>query len=162
MHAYHTLIVRFAQTRLGGWMFLNVFNPVDKRLMRWTNAGLNSGIGTELQDYMALLRCTGAKSGKLREVPLLATPLEDRFVLIAGAAGQETNPDWYFNLKTNPACSLLVRGRGEIQCIAHEAEGKERERGWAVANAKYPGYAVYQGRTQRLIPVMILSPRSPE
>jgi deazaflavin-dependent oxidoreductase (nitroreductase family) len=84
----------------------------------------------------------------------------DRFVLIASAAGQEKNPSWYYNLKKNPECSLLIPNRGDVPCIAHEAEAEERHQAWAAANAQYSGYTVYQSRTDRRIPVMILTPRA--
>lgn len=141
-------------------MVLHVFNPIDRRLMRWTNGAINSGIGTNFNT--ALLRCKGARSGELREVPLLATPLGDRFVLIASATGQKKNPDWYYNLKANPDCSLLVPPHGEVECVAHEAEGEERRQAWAAANAIYAGFAAYQERTRRRVPVMILTPRFPQ
>lgn len=158
--AYHTMVVKFASTRIGSWMVLHVFNPLDRWLMRWTNGALNSSMGTNFNT--ALLRCTGAKSGEPREVPLLATPLGDQFVLIASATGQEKNPAWYYNLKANPECSLLVGPQGKIECVAHEAEGEERERAWAAANALYSGFVTYQERTRRQIPVMILTPRFSE
>ena len=113
MNAYHKLIDRFARTRVGASMFLVVFNPIDKRLIRWTNGALSTTIGTEFRDNAALLCCIGAKSGKRREIPLLVAPLDGQFVLIAAAGGQEKNPAWYFNLKANPNCSLLMRHRGE-------------------------------------------------
>ena len=161
MHAYHKLIDRFARTRVGSVMFLHVFYPIDKRLMRWTNGAFSTTIGTEFRDNAALLCCTGAKSGQRREIPLLVAPHDGQFVLIAAAGGQEKNPAWYFNLKANPDCSLLMRHRGEIACVAHEAEGDERERAWTAANAQYSGYTTYQGRTERRIPVMVLTPCSP-
>lgn len=158
MHAYHKLIVRFAQTRLGSTLFVHVFCPIDKRLIRWTNGALSTTIGTGFRDNTVLLSCTGARSGQRREVPLLATPLDGQFVLVAAAGGQEKNPGWYFNLKANPNCSLLMRGRNEIACVAHEAEAEERERAWAAANAQYPGYAKYNDLTERRVPVMIVTP----
>jgi deazaflavin-dependent oxidoreductase (nitroreductase family) len=105
-----------------------------------------------------LLRCTGAKSGKPRDIPLLATPFDDGWALIASATGVEKNPGWYHNLKARPSCSLVVPGRGEVACVAHEAGGAERERAWQAANSQYSGYTVCQGRTDRRIPVMILAP----
>ncbi|MDT7765846.1 MAG: hypothetical protein QOC63_5266 [Mycobacterium sp.] len=159
MGFYHGLVDSFARTQVGSWMFLHVFNPLDKRLMRWSNGALSSGFGTEFQDNTVLLRCTGAKSGKPRDIPLLAKPLDGGWVLIASATGQEKNPGWYYNLKARPRCSLLVPHRGAIACIAREAEGPERDRAWLAANTQYSGYAqVYQTRTQRRIPVMILVP----
>jgi len=154
---YHTMVVKFASSRIGSWMVLHVFNPVDRRLMRWSKGALNSSAGTNFS--VALLRCTGAKSGKPRDVPLLVTPLDDGFVLVASATGQEKNPAWYYNLKANPECSLLVRPHGEIECVAHEAEGEERERAWAAARARYAGFDTYRERTGRRVPVMILRPQ---
>ena len=139
-------------------MIVHLFTLIDKQLMRWTNGALNTVVGTDFRENAVLLRCIGAKSGKPHEIPLLTTPLGEQFVLIASAAGQEKNPGWYYNLKANPECSLLVPGRGEIACVAHEAEGDERERGWAAANGQYGSYTAYQGRTGRQIPVMILTP----
>lgn len=161
MNIYHKLVDRFARTNVGGWMFLHVFCPLDKRLMRWTNGVVNSGLGTDIHDNVVLLCCTGAKSGQQREIPLLATPLEGQFILIASATGQEKNPAWYYNLKSYPNCSLLVPGQGEIACVAHEAEGEERTRSWAAGNVQYSGYTDYQGKTKRRIPVMVLTPVSP-
>lgn len=158
--AYHAMVVKFASTRIGGWMVLHLFNPLDRWLMRRTNGALNSSVGTNFTT--ALLRCKGARSGELREVPLLATPFGERFVLIASATGQKKNPAWYYNLKANPDCTLLVPPHGEIECVAHEAKGEERERAWAAAKALYSGYATYRERTSRQIPVMILTPRVSE
>ena len=158
MSLYHRVIDRFLRTRAGGWFALNVMNPVDKRLMRWSNGNLSLAVDTDFRDNGVLLRCTGAKSGKSRDVPLLATPFEGGWALIASATGVEKNPAWYHNLKANPRCSVTVPHRGEIPCAAHEAEGSERDRAWQAANAQYSGYTLYQGRTQRRIPVMVLVP----
>jgi deazaflavin-dependent oxidoreductase (nitroreductase family) len=160
MGAYHRMIDRFLRTPIGGWTALHVMNPLDKRLMRWSNGTLNTGVGTDFRDNGVLLRCIGAKSGKTRDIPLLATPFDGSWVLIASATGVEKNPAWYHNLKAHPRCSMVVPGRGEVACVAHEAEGAERERAWQAANGQYSGYTVYQGRTDRRIPVMVLAPES--
>lgn len=76
MSLYHRVIDRFLRTRAGGWFALNVMNPVDKRLMRWSKGNLSLAVSTDFRDNGVLLRCTGAKSGKSRDVPLLATPFE--------------------------------------------------------------------------------------
>jgi deazaflavin-dependent oxidoreductase (nitroreductase family) len=158
MGVYHRAIDRFLRTPLGGWTALHVMNPLDKRLMRLSNGKLSTAVGTGFRDNNVLLRCTGAKSGKARDIPLLATPFDGGWALIASATGVEKNPAWYHNLKAHPSCSLVVPNRGEIACVAHEAEGAEREQAWKAANSQYSGYAVYQGRTDRRIPVMILAP----
>jgi deazaflavin-dependent oxidoreductase (nitroreductase family) len=158
MKLYHRAVDRAPRTRAGGWFALHVMTPIDTRLMRLSNGALSTALGTEFRDNAVLLRCTGAKSGKVRDIPLLATPLNGNWVLIASATGVEKNPAWYHNLKANPHCSLIIPHRGEVACVAREAEGDEREQGWQAANAQASGYAVYQQRTLRRIPVMILVP----
>jgi deazaflavin-dependent oxidoreductase (nitroreductase family) len=132
---------------------------MDQRLMPWTNGALNSCLGTEFYHNLVLLRCVGARSGKPRDVPVLATPLGNQFVLAASAAGSEKNPGWYYNLKANPECTLLIHHRGEIPCVAHEAQGEERERAWAAANTLYSDLiSAYQSRVERQIPILVLTP----
>lgn len=161
MKLYHNLIDGFARTRVGGWLFLRLVSPLDQRLIPLTNGKLNSGLGTDFYDKIVLLRCTGARSGEPRVVPVLVTPLNGHFVLAASAAGDQKNPAWYYNLKANPECSLFVRGRGETAFTAREAEGEEREQALAAANALYSDLITsYQDRVERQIPIMILSPVS--
>ena len=148
------------RTRVGVWTALHVANRIDKRLMRWSKGSLNVTSGSGFADSSMLLRCTGAQSGKARDVPVFAFEYDDGWVLIASAGGQERNPAWYHNLKAHPRCALLVPRHGEVSCIAHEAEGEERGRAWEAANTGYSGYAVYQQRTQRSIPVMVLRPEN--
>jgi deazaflavin-dependent oxidoreductase (nitroreductase family) len=159
MGAYHRLIDAFLRTDIGGWTALNVMNPLDTRMLKWSNGKLSTGIGTEFHPNVVLLRCTGAKTGRPRDIPLLAAPLDDGWVLIASATGKEHNPGWYYNLKAHPHCALLVPNRGEVSCTAREAEGADRERAWEAANAQFSGYEGYQQRTERTIPVVILDPR---
>ena len=159
---YHRLVDGFLRTGVGRWANLHIMNPIDKRLMRWSNGALSTGFGTDFRDNVVLLRCTGAVSGKRRDIPLLAQPLDGGWVLIASATGKDENPGWYYNLKAHPHCTVLVPNRGEMPCVAHEAEGVERDRAWQAANTQYSGYTGYQQRTQRRIPVMILFPDQQE
>jgi deazaflavin-dependent oxidoreductase (nitroreductase family) len=159
MKLYDTALVSFARSRIGGWLFINVFNRVDRVLMGWTNARIHTGIGSKFQKTGVLLRCTGARSGLVREVPLLATPVPEGYVLVASKAGAAEHPAWYRNLKANPECSLAVGGQ-ILDFVAQEAEGATRERLWNLAVENYAGYHDYQKRTQRLIPVMLLVSRN--
>ena len=159
MGLYTDVLTKFAKSRVGGWTIMNVFTPLDKRLMRWSKGRINTGIGSAFRDRAVLLVSRGAKSGKRRETPLVCTPFGDRYVLIASAAGAAKNPAWYYNLKANPECSLLQASGDETLCVAHEAEGAERDEAWAAANNLYEGYDDYQGRTDRTIPVMVLTPQ---
>ena len=159
MPRYHDLIESFAQTRVGGWMFVNVFNRVDRVLMRVSKGRLNTGLGTGFHTNAVLLICKGAKSGIERQVPLLSTPVGDDFLLVASKVGDPKNPAWYFNLKAHPECTILRNGE-TVPCVAREATGAERERLWKRAVDNYSGYATYQTRTDRIIPVMVLSRRA--
>jgi F420H(2)-dependent quinone reductase len=159
MKLYDTALESLARSRLGGWLFVNLFNRFDRVVMAWTNARLSSGFGSKFQKNAVLLRCTGARSGILREVPLLATPVAEGYVLVASKAGAAKHPAWYRNLKANPNCALVVGGKA-MDFVAQEAEGEARERFWRAAVQNYVGYADYQKRTRRTIPVMLLLPRT--
>lgn len=157
---YHKLMDSFARTQMGGWLFLCLVSPMDQFLMPMTNGILNSCIGTEFHRNLVLLNCIGAKSSKKRSVAVLSTPLEGRFALVASAAGHEKHPGWHHNLKVHPECTLLIRYKGMIPCVAHEAEGDEQEQAWDAANSLYTDLmAIYQSRVRRKIPIMILSPK---
>jgi deazaflavin-dependent oxidoreductase (nitroreductase family) len=160
MNVYHKLMDSFARTRVGGWLFLRLVSPLDQRLIPWTNGVLNSSIGTGFYHNLVLLSCIGAKTGKTRALAVLATPFGDQYLLAASAAGHQNNPSWYYNLKANPECTLLIRKRGEIPFIAHEAVGEEREQAWAAVNEFYSDLIEsYQSRVERQIPIMVLTPK---
>jgi deazaflavin-dependent oxidoreductase (nitroreductase family) len=104
---------------------------------------------------LLLLTTTGAKSGKTRLNPLVYTRDGDRYVVIASKGGAPTNPDWYHNLVANPDVTLELGGE-RFGARATEAEGDERDRLYAAQAAIMPGFAEYQRRTTRRIPVIIL------
>jgi F420H(2)-dependent quinone reductase len=157
MKLYDTAIETFARSRIGGWAFVHVFSVVDRFLMGRTNGRLSTALGSRFHKDAVLLGCTGARSGLKREVPLLSTPVGADFVLIASKTGAPEHPAWYANLKANPDCTLAIGGR-VLRCTAREADGEERDRLWRAAVENYPGYADYQRRTERVIPVMVLTP----
>jgi len=104
---------------------------------------------------LLLLHSTGAKSGQERVSPVMYRPDGDRYVIFASKAGAPTNPDWYHNLKANPEATVEV-GTDEVQVTAHDAEGDERERLWSDQKQEYSGFADYESKTTRTIPVVIL------
>lgn len=106
-----------------------------------------------------MLSTTGAKSGKVRTVPVLGLPDGDRIVVFASGYGKDSRlPAWYHNLRAEPDAKATVRGEAR-HVKAYEAEGEERERLWRRGLEIYPGFAGYQQRiSERRIPVMVLSP----
>ncbi|HMK10668.1 MAG TPA: nitroreductase family deazaflavin-dependent oxidoreductase [Acidimicrobiales bacterium] len=107
---------------------------------------------------MLLLHHKGAKTGTERVNPLAYLPLDDGYVIFASKAGAPTNPDWYHNLKAHPDVSVEV-GDDTIPVKARVAEGDERERIWSQQKVRMPGFADYETKTDRQIPVIILERR---
>lgn len=104
---------------------------------------------------LLLLTSTGAKSGQPRVSPLAYTTDGDSFVIIASKGGAPTNPDWYYNLLANPVATAEV-GAEKFEVRATEARAEERDRLFNKMVEKMPGFAEYQKKTTRKIPVFIL------
>ena len=80
--------------------------------------------------------------------------------MVASQGGAPEHPSWYFNLKADPDALMIQDGADRFDATARELEGEEREVWWQRAVAAYPNYAVYQTRTDRLIPVLLAERRS--
>ncbi len=107
---------------------------------------------------MLLLHHIGARSGVERVSPLAYLPEGDEYVIFASKGGAPDNPAWYHNLKANPVTEIEVGDR-HIPVVATEATGEERDRLFESQAALRPQFAEYQANTDRLIPVVVLSPR---
>ncbi|HEX9066583.1 MAG TPA: nitroreductase family deazaflavin-dependent oxidoreductase [Streptosporangiaceae bacterium] len=106
---------------------------------------------------LLLLHTTGAKSGQERVNPVMYRTDGESLVVFASKAGADTNPDWYHNLQANPAASVEV-GTQTKQVQARIASPQERERLWSAQKQEWPGFADYETKTSRQIPVVILEP----
>ncbi len=104
---------------------------------------------------MLLLTTTGAKSGKRRTTPLVYLPDNDRFIIFASKAGAPTNPDWYHNLVAHPQVTIEV-GTENLAVTAVVLIGKERDQLFNRQAQINPGFADYQAKTTRQIPVIAL------
>jgi deazaflavin-dependent oxidoreductase (nitroreductase family) len=151
---FDRVLQAFAQTRLGGWLFINVLPAIDRPLLKLSRGRLSTGLG---QTYV-LLHARGAKSAIERTTPLLGTKAGDAVVLVASKAGAREHPAWFHNVRANPDVGVTIDGeRHAMQ--ARVAAGAERERLWAIVCDHYSGYAAYQARTGgRVIPVVVLEP----
>jgi deazaflavin-dependent oxidoreductase (nitroreductase family) len=119
----------------------------------------NDGIVGGMLEGMpvVLLHHTGAKSGTARINPLAYQRDGGRYVIFASKAGAPTNPDWYYNLKAHPDVKIEV-GTETIDVTASEAEGEERERLFNTQAENMPMFAEYAQKTDRVIPVIVLTP----
>ena len=107
---------------------------------------------------LLLLTTTGAKSGQTRINPLAFTRDGDHYVIIASKGGAPTHPDWYHNVVAHPDVTIEV-GSEKFTARARVAEGEERDRLYAAQAAVMPGFAEYQKKTSRQIPVVVLERR---
>jgi deazaflavin-dependent oxidoreductase (nitroreductase family) len=107
---------------------------------------------------MLLLDHVGAKSGQRRTTPLVYVEDGNQLVLVASKGGHARNPAWFHNLRANPDTSIQV-GSERRNVHARVARPEERGRLWAKAVDAYGGYADYQRRTDREIPLIVLEPR---
>jgi deazaflavin-dependent oxidoreductase (nitroreductase family) len=108
---------------------------------------------------MLLLHTTGARTGRERVNPVVYASDGDNLVIFASKGGAPTHPDWYHNLVANPEVTVEV-GAGTVPVRARVADGDERERLWSRQVEVMPGFAEYQSKTDRTIPVVVLEQRS--
>jgi deazaflavin-dependent oxidoreductase (nitroreductase family) len=102
-----------------------------------------------------LLHTTGAKTGAERVNPVMYLDLDGRRFVFASKAGAPSNPDWYRNIVANPEVSVEV-GDEEYKATAKPVTGEERDRIYAEQASRYSGFAEYQEKTDRVIPVVEL------
>ena len=105
---------------------------------------------------MLLLHTTGAKSGKERVNPVVYQQVGDEIAVFASKAGAPSDPDWYRNLVANPDVTVEI-GRETVAMHARVAEGEERTRIWEKQKQEMPGFADYEAKAGREIPVVVLS-----
>lgn len=108
---------------------------------------------------MVLLHTVGARSGEPRVHPLVSRPLPSGdLAVFASAAGADSHPAWFHNLVARPEITIEV-GEETRPVRARVAEGEERTRIWEAQKADAPGFADYEARTTREIPVVVLERR---
>jgi len=155
LNPYERLLTAFAASRPGSWFFLNIANPIDRRLLPATGGRLSVSIGQPV----LCLEVLGAKSGQVRRTPLLFAEVDGDLVLVASATGRPRHPAWYHNVKANPRVKVYAPGGRSGEYVARTASEDERERLWAAVVDLYHGFEVYEGRTEgiRQIPIVVLS-----
>jgi deazaflavin-dependent oxidoreductase (nitroreductase family) len=106
---------------------------------------------------LLLLHHVGARTGTPRINPLMYSRDGDRYVIFASKGGAPNNPAWYHNLMAHPNTTIEV-GTDKIDVVASEATGSEHDRLYAAQAESSPQFAEYQAKTDRVIPVVLLTP----
>ena len=137
-----------------GLKALNLLTDLNVTLYRVSGgrlAGKLAGAPVLLLDHV------GRKSAKRRTTPLLYLVDHDELVIVASRGGSDATPAWWLNLKASPATTVQV-GSERRHVVARQATSEERAQLWPRLTAMYPDYEVYQRRTEREIPVIVLAP----
>ncbi|MCB0940952.1 MAG: nitroreductase family deazaflavin-dependent oxidoreductase [Mycobacterium sp.] len=114
--------------------------------------------GTELKGKPVILLTTiGAKTGKIRKTPLMRVEHGGEYAVVASLGGAPKHPVWYHNIKAHPRVELQD-GTVTREYEAREVTGDEKATWWNRAVAAWPDYADYQRKTDRQIPVFVLTP----
>jgi deazaflavin-dependent oxidoreductase (nitroreductase family) len=154
---FHRLVRRVAATRPAARIFRVIQPPIDRLVYRLTRGRTtaSSWLGGV---QITMLITTGAKSGRMRSLPVLGVPDDEDMIVVASNFGRPRHPAWYHNLRANPHAAIVFEGtRREV--VARELSGAERARGYACAEAIYPGFTYYPSwAAGREIPVLRLEP----
>lgn len=105
---------------------------------------------------VVIVTTVGAKTGKVRKVPLMKVEHGGEYLAVASFGGAPQHPVWYHNLVKNPAVELQD-GTVKQDMVARELSGAEREVWWERAVEAFPNYAAYQRKTDREIPIFLLT-----
>ncbi|HEX6953637.1 MAG TPA: nitroreductase family deazaflavin-dependent oxidoreductase, partial [Agromyces sp.] len=108
-----------------------------------------------------VLTTVGAKSGKLRKTALMRVEHDGEYAVVASQGGDPEHPAWYFNIVAHPHVELQD-GPVKRDYLAREVTGDEKAVWWQRANEVWPSYDDYQRKTDREIPVFVLTPFDPE
>jgi len=108
---------------------------------------------------LVLVHHVGARSGLERVSPVMAIPSDGGWLIAASKGGAPENPAWYHNLRSAPDVVIETPDEGEVAVNAVELRGAERDAAWELFTTRSPGFAEYERRTDRVIPVIELRRR---
>ncbi len=136
---------------------LKTMNALHRGVMKLSFGRLGwQGAGMPVVD----LTTVGRKSGQPRTV-LLTSPYQegDTVVIVASRGGDDQHPAWFLNLRDNPDVQVAMNGKPKKPMTAAVATQEERARIWPLVTEKYKNYAGYQTKTEREIPLVLLTPK---
>jgi len=137
---------------MGKFLF-RFFTGMHARLYKLTGGRF---VGGGDKGSVLVLAHQGAKSGKVRDTPLMYFRDGDNYLIVASAGGDSRNPGWYHNLMAHPDTTVNVNG-DTVPVHAHDA-GSDRDRLWQKVIAAKAQFGAYESKTDRMIPVVVLEP----
>ena len=122
----------------------------------------NAGkVGGQFEGFpLLLLTSTGAKSGAERLNLIGYFDIDSKIYIVGSAAGRDQSPAWVFNLRANPNVTVEIGSDPPKSVVAHELPRDERDRIFVIVKQRAPGFADYEERTDRVIPVFELTPEN--
>lgn len=132
--------------------------PIAEQVELYESTGGEEGYEMEGQPCI-ILHTLGAKSGKLRKTPLMRVEHEGSYAVVASMGGAPQHPVWYHNLTAHPEVVALQDKADLADYTAREVSGDEKAEWWARATAVWPSYDDYTKKTDREIPLLVLTPR---
>lgn len=120
--------------------------------------GSGGARGTALEGMpVVVVTSIGAQTGYLRKTPVMRVEHSGEYAVVASRGGAPTHPTWYYNLITHPQVELQD-GAHTGDYTARELDGNERQEWWERAVSAFPTYDEYARKTDRIIPVLLLTP----
>lgn len=136
-----------------GNLLMRLFNRLHAGLYKLTGGRLTGG------GSVIIVTHKGAKSGKLRDTPVMSFRDGDNYMIVASAGGSDKHPGWYHNLIANP--ETVINDRGQEIPVSASAAGARHDELWAKVVARDARFGGYSKKTDRVIPIVLLTPRSP-
>jgi deazaflavin-dependent oxidoreductase (nitroreductase family) len=103
------------------------------------------------------LTSTGAKSGAKRVNPVAYFNIDDKIYVVGSAAGRDKSPAWVFNIRAHPDVQVEIGSNPPKSVVANELPRDERDRIYEIVKDRAPGFAEYEKRTDRVIPIFELA-----
>src|SRR4051794_19539015 len=131
------------------------WEPIAQQVELYESSGGTEG--TEMNGLPCIILTTvGAKSGNLRKTPLMRVEHDGQYAVVASLGGAPKHPVWFHNVVANPHVELQD-GAERHDYVAREVTGDEKAEWWGYAVEAFPPYADYQTKTDREIPVFVLT-----
>ena len=135
-------------------LYFKVYMTVQAFVFRVTGGKLMSKIrGMDI----CVVKTKGAKSEKIRYIPLMLVPYEEGVILVASMGGSPTHPSWYWNIKAYPEVLVYLKGK-KLDLVAEQVSDDKKAELWPLICSFYPPYDAYQKKTKRNIPVFNCQP----